>query len=560
MSIDLDATRDAYITEFYSSLDVPRSLTCLLLYKYNEHKQLCELEFVPDHYNDLGNARDALAATKFLSKAKFLSTNIDVEAVAIEKFREAETVCKETNERIRSGRFKNPATVSCLLAMTRKISMTLGDFDAEEFVNSANWGPGATTLLKRRDSTYPKKFSVERKITAGAYGFVKPWFHLVYPHWEMMFEIDGNSKIITVDKNAKTDRTIAIEPGINLWFQKGIGLMMKRRLARQGINLKDQTLNQKKSRIGSKYNNLATIDFSMASDTVARALVEDIFPSDWLNILKIFRSNAGLLGKERIIFEKFSSMGNGFTFELESLIFYTCALACCQYMGVEEKDVSVFGDDVIIPACVADLYTSVCADLGFKVNVSKSYASGYYRESCGSHFWNGVDIKPIFLKESFNGQDCLLKSANSVRRFAHSRNNYGCDIRLRPAWQILVDALGPKCPRMSDGYGDCGIIENIEDSDGHYHRAKHGLEGYFVRVWAVKAMQLEMHGLGLLLTKLKSVGSSPILDNKFSFKKGEFVELDDGSSIGNKIPMPGRVRYAQTRVFIPLWADLGKWC
>lgn len=555
MSLDLTALQDVYIQKFYENLDTPRSLMCYMLYRNREYKQLVSLEFDPLFYNDVGNARDALAATKFLSKATFLQTGNDLKEEAKKTFFAAEAGCAETNFNIKRNLFKQAGSLSVLLYAARKISDILGSFVAEEFVDSCNWGPGATTLLPRRVASHPEKFSSERRITSVAYDFVKPWFRAAYPNWDMMFEINGSAKIITVPKNAKTDRTISIEPGMNLWFQKGIGKMIRTRLKRVGIDLNTQSHNQEKARLGSKFETLATIDFSSASDTVSYEIVRELLPPEWFNVLNVFRSSYGLFDGELVVYNKFSSMGNGFTFELESLIFYAIASACCMLHGLNEKEVSVFGDDVIVPSIVVDTFRDISKDLGFTVNEKKSYSSSYYRESCGSHFWNGRDIKPIFLKESFDGQTSILKAANNLRRFAHSRNNSGCDHSLRCSWQILADALGPKCPRISDGYGDIALVENFDESGASRTRCEHGVEGYLVRVWAVQAVNKYVSNPGLHLTKLKAAGTSKTI------RPFEKVEKSlEAMSIGNEIPMPGHTVYSRMRVHVPHWADLGPWC
>jgi hypothetical protein len=557
MSIDkLDRLHDVYIAEYLQALNCPRALTIYLMWSHKEHKQLVDLSFNPLDYQRFEDARDSLAATKFLSKAKFLNTLIDVKKVAMDGFFEAERVCVESNERIRGQRFKNPLTSAVLLGMTFKISNILTKFSADELVDSSNWGPGSTTLLRRAEATYPKKFSVERKITAGAYGFVKDWFHLAYPSWDMTFEIDSFSKVVTVDKNAKTDRVIAIEPGINLWFQKGIGTMMKERLKRHGVDLTDQTVNQERSRIASKFNNLATVDFSMASDTIAFALVEEVLPRDWFCLLRSFRTPSARVDGKEIHFAKFSSMGNGFTFELESLLFYTMAIACCESLGIDAKGTSVFGDDVVLPSAAYDLFCSVSADLGFKVNTSKSYDDGAYRESCGSHYWYGYSIKPIFHKESFDGQQSVIKAANLLRNSNRTNNLIGSDKRFRRGWQLLVDYLGPKCPRVPASLGDLGINETFVDSSSYRRSPGHGYEGYFIHVYAVQSLNLEVYGKGLLLSKLKLLGGDKNLVGR--------REIDDLQDLahrcsGNHIPLPGRIRYARKRILIPQWDCIGDW-
>jgi hypothetical protein len=96
-------------------------------------------------------------------------------------------------------------------------------------------------------------------------------------------------------------------------------------------------------------------------------------------------------------------MGNGFTFELESLIFYAISLATVMVdngydLDNAKKNVAVYGDDLIVPA---KLYTSLVVNLnfiGFEINADKSFHKGNFFESCGSDFYNGTDVRPFFLK------------------------------------------------------------------------------------------------------------------------------------------------------------------
>lgn len=142
----------------------------------------------------------------------------------------------------------------------------------------------------------------------------------------------GN-KVTTVPKNSKTDRVIAIEPLMNMYVQKGIGGAIRHSLRSVGINLNDQTSNQRLAREGSLQGKLATVDLSSASDSVSLLLVEELLPPDWVAAIKLCRSPCGVLPDGSVInYQKVSSMGNGFTFELESLIFWAACSSVCQYL------------------------------------------------------------------------------------------------------------------------------------------------------------------------------------------------------------------------------------
>lgn len=175
------------VEEFLSALDCPRSLTVWLLFSNKEHDQLANLEFNPKWYNDLVSLRDSYAATKFLSKYKGLTLSRDLDEVAIEKFKLFESLCRDTNRRFRNlqsdRQFSGPI-VWLHNAVIRKIASILGDFSADEFFLTPDWGPGASTLIKRRDASPAKKFRCETGITRDLYNLI-PWETMsdAYPSW-----------------------------------------------------------------------------------------------------------------------------------------------------------------------------------------------------------------------------------------------------------------------------------------------------------------------------------------------------------------------------------------
>jgi len=73
-------------------------------------------------------------------------------------------------------------------------------------------------------------------------------------------------------------------------------------------------------------------------------------------------------------------MGNGFTFPLETLIFWALTRAVCGSTAT----VSAYGDDIICPSDRAEDVIAVLTEVGFSVNLEKSFWNGPFRESCGS--------------------------------------------------------------------------------------------------------------------------------------------------------------------------------
>jgi hypothetical protein len=577
------------ILEYLEALDCARSLTAALLFRNGEHEQLANLEFNPLNYLTVEETRDAYAATKFLSKFKDLSLNYDLDKVAMQKFDEFELLCKQTNARFRAmeldSKYKGPV-VALHQAVQRKISKVLGEFSARELFEEADWGPGATTLLKARDASATNKFQREAGITRDLYALIPSTVIAEeYPLWsqhlsEIGFPIfQTGNKVVTVPKDATANRVIAIEPGINLWFQKAVGLMIQKRLLRCGIDLRKQQINQRLAYSASKDAKLATIDFSSASDSIASGIIRELFMncsysernvnnlSTWYTVLDSCRSHYGLRDGAWVQWNKFSSMGNGFTFQLESLIFYAIAKSCVEYTqqpfpSAGDDVVSVYGDDVIVPCSCLEIFSVMCDFYGFRINVKKSHFSSHFRESCGSHFIMGADAKPVFLKEHLTDVLSVYRMANSVRRLAHRRLNYlGCDGRFRLLFDRLVNEVPkPVRVRIPETLGDGGFISNWDEATPV--RARHGIEGYFVFSATEIGKTYQSEGVGLLLDRLWSAKPSETA-------KATFIQRDESglppapvasSQEGrNTVPLRDRTRLRFSRSLVQRWYDLGEW-
>lgn len=560
------------IEDYFTTLDCPRSLACWILFREGEHSQLASLEFNPLHYENIAALRDAYAATKFLSKYKKLASDIDLDEVAYKKFSSSEETCKQVNKRFRaygSQELIPPAFAPIHNALVCKIHKILGRFRPEEFFFGADWGPGATTRIKRRDASSPNKFQSETGITRDLYDLLWPNndialspFRAAYPKWSMHleklgFDFDVGNKVVTVPKDSTQNRVIAIEPGINLWFQKAIGSALETRLRKCGVSLREQSINQSFALEGSKSSRVATVDFSSASDTISRSVVRELFSLGdaklWYDLMDYTRSHFGLVLGEQIQWEKFSSMGNGFTFQLESLIFYAIALTCTERLGLSSADVSVYGDDVIIPTDAFELYQQVCEFYGFTVNRKKSHFSSGFRESCGAHYYLGSDVKPIYLKDRMSTVLDVFKLANAIRRLAHRRNNCsGCDRSFEGLFASLVKSVPKVCKLFGpEGYGDGFFIGNFDEATPN--RARGGVEGHLIRLAQEASITSFVDYDGLLFSRLWA--ASPI---KLSFKPNR-VEPPD-RMLRNSVASGGRTRLALVeRVLVPRWYDLGQW-
>jgi hypothetical protein len=382
-----------------------------------------------------------------------------------------------------------------------------------------------------------------------------------------------------VPKNAKTHRVIAKEPHVNSYLQKGLGGLIRKRLRDvAGVDLNDQTRNQRLARHGSLTGELATIDLSGASDTISSELVKFLIPDRWFKLLDATRSKQGLFEGSWIHYEKFSSMGNAYTFELESLIFWALCKATLHVLG-QGQTLSVYGDDLIVPSSTFGLVVTVLEYAGFSTNDKKSFSSGPFRESCGQDYFQGVGVRPIFQKEEISNVESLYRSANSLRRYAHRRNNnYGCDSRFAKAWKQIVSYV-PKPARIfiPDGFGDVGIIGSWDEAAPIRPRGKtQGWEGWFFRALIRQPVKQAMRDRTAGYTAVLSAIGSRLSDEELSSKSamdlqgsklpsGYFLFIDWLLARYSSVPSRGfhnlrdmtrpKVTWLHTRG----WYDFGPW-
>jgi hypothetical protein len=222
------------------------------------------------------------------------------------------------------------------------------------------------------------------------------------------------------------------------------------------------------ARKGSIDGSLATIDLSSASDTIAFSVVFDLLPEPWVDFLNSVRTGQVTYEDITLDLEKFSSMGNGYTFELESLIFWALSSACVSIVGCNESDVSVYGDDIIVPTPAVDLLYATLTWCGFNVNSEKSFTSGPFRESCGADWLNGEDVRPFFKKDTISIQS-LFVTHNWMMRRGERELAKIAESFVPPSWRTY----GP------DGYGDGHLLGSYELKQSRRDKRRGYEAGYF---------------------------------------------------------------------------------
>jgi len=194
-----------------------------------------------------------------------------------------------------------------------------------------------------------------------------------------------------------------------MYYQLGFGRILEQRLLHWGINLRTQPkLNRELAYQGSISGEYSTIDLSSASDSLSVGVLRQILPPQFMRWLMLLRTpSVELPSGDKLRLNMISTMGNGFTFPLETTIFSAVVRAVIKVSGDKPTagTWSVFGDDIILRT----KYTPDCLRLldllGFTVNSSKTFVEGPFRESCGRDYYRGVDVRGVYIKSLKSPQD-----------------------------------------------------------------------------------------------------------------------------------------------------------
>lgn len=311
---------------------------------------------------------------------------------------------------------EDPRVVSVLQYVQRhadRIVGFLGEYNAEEW--RFRHGPGAVSDRKKGEYKYNflrwgKRLEDVYPIDSFGLTGLGLMDKLDEHGIGVLFE-EGASKLIAVPKTARGPRLIASEPSYHMWAQQNVRDFLYTRVEStvlgKSIHFRDQRYNQAAALSGSIDGGRATIDLKSASDRISCWLVEDLFRKNnhlleafsrvrtrwiWQSLDREFPA----LHKLR----KFSTMGSALTFPVQSLVFLAIACGVGNYihpswsMAKVQREVLVFGDDIVVPNHWTEALAAVLELLGLKVNHAKTFSGGNFRESCGMDAWMGSDVTP----------------------------------------------------------------------------------------------------------------------------------------------------------------------
>jgi hypothetical protein len=284
----------------------------------------------------------------------------------------------------------------------------------EEILHFSRCGPGVSIGSSGTDF-YTKLFSSDLTYTRRILETAYTTYFRLSPLWDDANntrqahgfgskQVPGN-RLTTVPKNVDTTRVIAVEPSLNMFFQLGLAEILTRRLRSVfSIDLSSQqTVNRELARRGSLGCGLATIDLESASDSMPWKMIQEYFPADIVRWFALLRSPTSTLPNgEQVQLHMISTMGNGFTFPLQTIVFCCAVSACYRYLSRERprsgEAWSVFGDDIIVPDFIVGPLVHLIEHLGFSVNMQKSFFEGPFRESCGADFFRGQNVRGVYIK------------------------------------------------------------------------------------------------------------------------------------------------------------------
>jgi hypothetical protein len=505
--------------------------TGFLMHLHSEepHRAL-ELEVNPSDYQTTEAFAEDYQIAELLTKSSNVP-GVDASsraAAALTKFLSCEEANADTNARLWTE--VQPAWFGEFSSNVLRILGPLGENELNEISELQAFGPGVNVGVSGEGLVPSKKFDAIPVCTPGlAPVFSGMLDSDLQEFWgEREPSLVPGNKHFTVPKKWSIDRCAAKEPLWNSRLQTAIGRKMVRRLKRFGINLHDQSVNQWLASQAFKLG-LATIDLSSASDLLCRVLVVLALTYNgtdvgrrWLHLLSLARSPEMEMGDgvlKRL--EMFSSMGNGFTFPLETIIFLAIIQTVVPATGPEFY--SVYGDDMIVPQALAPHVIERLEYCGFQVNRKKTCLAGTFFESCGTDWFLGQNVRPFYLRQEPDSRiPYALQAANSLR--AWCIRVYGClPAKYLHLWK-WCKSLVPQAWRhpVPSTLGDVGLHMSLPEARALGVRSAYrteeweGWEGWVVQYVAMRPVSADRRSFGVLACALRRAGTVTACDQPAS--------------------------------------------
>lgn len=496
-----------------------------------------------------GVGREVYAAIRAMFQITGLLSKVELECspkrIAASKVRyiENDMAVRENDNKITSELIREFSIMSHILFgnVFRRVSNEIRDYEiipkhGPGVVADSNFG---NMKWDQRNITWPDK--LEHIFPSWRYAYSSGSIYLdeclsgrLLPGTEIPV------RVITVPKTLKTPRIIAIEPTCMQYMQQGLLRSFDEAVNSFPIgsilSWRSQMPNQQLAREGSRYmGDLATLDLSDASDLVSNSLVQTMVKDFPLlgEALYATRSEYADVDGHVIKLAKYASMGSATCFPIEAMIFTIIV-----FMGLREAyptirresllktftgRVRVYGDDIIVPVRAAQSVVRMLEAFGLRVNRSKSFWTGMFRESCGKEYFNGVDVTivrcrrelPTRPKARSSEVDSIV-STSAMRNLLHYA---GYNRTVDWLDSILLNVLNGHYPYVS---ATSPAIGRIRPEGFQTDRMDSKLQVPMVKAFTVRGTSpaSKLDGPGALMKTLSSDRKNPIPDERHLERAG----------------------------------------
>jgi hypothetical protein len=321
------------------------------------------------------------------------------------------------------------------------------------------------------------------------------------------------SILCCVPKDATKFRLITLEPPLLQWLQHGFAECLWRAIKASALGRRTNRRlngrwNQRLARLGSYDGSFATIDLSSASDSISWLILRQLL-ADCPQLLKMcavcrsrYVDTNRALGlspgsTEPVQLFLFAGMGNAMTFPIECILFgVICECAILMYGDDPDKsNFAVHGDDIAIEQKYVDNVIRILSNLGFIVNVEKSYflgkveprrhhgpfihgkpVFGNFRESCGADYLDGTDFTVARLPRPYIGfcygtdEQTLARTVWPVQAIAVANRFY--EYGLTDVRNVIVRALMQLPQELQPMFCYDGLSGLMSSQPTNFHLAK----------------------------------------------------------------------------------------
>lgn len=287
------------------------------------------------------------------------------------------------------------------------ISDILGEFSENEHIGLCRFGKRACVGHSYSRSYLDLKFATS---FSGSHDHIEWFNNTVLPGDKILQEVLSRVEakglprytvcdtltLSLVPKSYKALRSIIPDTLIGSYYTYGLGRLLQAKLLSAGLDIRHL---QKRHGIEAKRSSitryLATADLSAASDSISVELLRRLLPSKWFRAILRGRINRVQVGDKVVTMSSVITMGLGHTFPLQTLIFYALLKAIGELVTGRSVYISVYGDDLLYPSYLHRYVRCIFPKLHLILNGDKTYVTDQFRESCGSDYYRGSDVRPF---------------------------------------------------------------------------------------------------------------------------------------------------------------------